>query len=573
MSTEKTKPIIGFVVSLISVIIIFLGSIMFLVLGAPLGGILGILFVTLIIIFARRGFLTTDKKAQQIYGGILVVIGLIVVGLIVMIVIGISLALGLTGIIAGFLSVIGGALISRGARSIMPSTRSQKTSPVRSIVSFAWRWLEIPLFGILGGVSAMTAFFLAAFLFDTATMLFVVAFVVGFLIASGGVWLSVSKMRPIKPRRVTLGALGVGVGAMLLLALVFSLTILQPWPSTVAAQQLPTVPAGVNYWNLSTGSHIAYLEVPAQGVAKATPFIFVGGGPGDEDVADASETQFFGQVAQLGYNVYFYDQVGAGLSARLADPAQYTLARHVADLEAIRAQIGAQQMILLGISWGGTLVANYIAAYPQNVAKAIFMSPGPINWFEWPNSGSDTYFLNNTAKQQVNQMFSSLSIELWLQLAMINPKAALSLVSNQEADAFGNTVGQLISPGLVYDPSHIPNQWRALNGNGFYDGVFAGNNAASIHPKVNPRTILSSDSTPTLIMTGSANFVSWAPTWQYKTTLPNSTLLYFQDAGHDIFLDQPQLCYASIQAFLLGTSLPIQPWTSSQPPSTYQGPP
>lgn len=570
MSTEKTKPIIGFVVSLISVIIIFLGSIMFLVLGAPLGGILGILFVSLIIIFARRGYLTTDKKAQQIYGAILVVIGLIVVGLIVMIVIGISLALGLTGIIAGFLSVIGGALISR-ARSIMPSVPSQKTSPVRSIVSFAWRWLEIPLFGILGGVSAMTAFFVAAFLFDTVTMLFAVAFVVGFLIASGGVWLSVRKMRPIKPRRVTLGALGVGVAAMLLLALVFSLTILQPWPSTVAAQQLPTVPAGVNYWDLSTGSHIAYLEVPAEGVAKATPFIFVGGGPGDEDAADASETQFFGQVAQLGYNVYFYDQIGAGLSARLADPAQYTLARHVADLEAIRAQIGAQQMILLGISWGGTLVANYIAAYPQNVAKAIFLSPAPINWFEWSNFGSDTYFLNNTAKQQVNQMFSAPSYELWYQLAIINPKAALSLVSNQEADAFDNTFTPLFLPGMVYDPSHIPNQ--SSLGNGFYDAVFAGNNAASIHPKVNPRTILSSDSTPTLIMTGSANFVSWAPTWQYKTTLPNSTLLYFQDAGHDIFLDQPQLCYASIQAFLLGTSLPIQPWTSSQPPSTYQGPP
>jgi pimeloyl-ACP methyl ester carboxylesterase len=572
MSTAKTKPVIGFVVSLISVIIIFLASILFLVIGAPLAGIIGILFVSLIMIFARRGYLTTNKKAQQIYGGILVVIGLIVIGLIAMIVLGISLALGLTGIIAGFLSVIGGALISR-AQPIMPSTPSQKTSPVHSIVSFAWRWLEIPLLGILGGVSAMTAFFVAAFLFNTATMLFVVAFIVGFLIASGGVWLSVRKMRPKKPRSVTLGALGVGVGAMLLLALAFSLTILQPWPSTVAAQQLPTVPAGVKYWDLSTGSHIAYLEVPAQGTAKATPFIFVGGGPGDEDAADTTETQFFGQVAQLGYNVYFYDQIGAGLSARLADPAQYTLARHVADLEAIRAQIGAQQMILLGISWGGTLAANYMAVYPQNVAKAIFMSPAPINWFEWSNFGSDTYFLNNTAKQRVNQMFSSLSIELWLQLAMINPKTALSLVSNQEADAFGNTVGQLLSPGLVYDPSHIPNQWASLNGNGFYDGVFAGNNAASIHPKVNPRTTLSSDSTPTLIMTGSVNFVSWTPTWQYKTTLPNSTLLYFQDAGHDLFLDQPQLCHASIQAFLLGTSLPIQPWTSSQPPSTYQGPP
>jgi proline iminopeptidase len=144
-------------------------------------------------------------------------------------------------------------------------------------------------------------------------------------------------------------------------------------------------------------------------------------------------------------------------------------------------------------------------------------------------------------------------------------------VSNQEADAWYNTVAQLLSPGDVYDPSHISNQ--SSLGNGYYDAIFASTNAASIHPKVNPRTILSSDSTPTLIMAGSANFVGWAPTWQYKTTLPDSTLLYFRDAGHVIFLDQPQLCYASIQAFLLGTSLPIQPWASSQPPSTYQGPP
>ena len=560
----------GFVVSLISVIIILLGAIMFFVSGVMLAGILGILLVSLIIIFARRGYLTASKKAHQIYGATLVVIGLVVVGLIVMLVIGISFALGLTGVIAGVLSVIGGALTSR-TRPTMPSTPPQETSPFRSMVSFAWRWLEIPLLGVLGGVSAMTAFFLGAFLFDTATMLFVVAFIVGFLVASGGAWLSVREMRPTRPRRVALGALGVGTGVMLILALLFSLTILAPWPSTVAARELPTVPAGVRYWNLSTGSHIAYLEIPAQGVAKATPFIFVGGGPGGEDVADASETQFFGQVAQLGYNVYFYDQIGAGLSARLDDPAQYTLARDVADLEAIRMETGAQQMILLGLSWGSTLVANYMAAYPQNVAKAIFLSPAPIDWFEWPNFGSDTYFLNNTARQQVNQIFSAPRYDLWYQLAMINPKAALSLVSNQEADAFYDTITPLILPSSVYDPSHLPHQF--LLGAGFYDAVFASNNAASIHPKVNPRTILSLDRTPTLIMTGSANFVRWAPTWQYKTTFPNSTLLYFQDAGHGIFLDQPQLCFASIQAFLLGTPLPIQPWTSSQPPSTFQGPP
>jgi proline iminopeptidase len=270
--------------------------------------------------------------------------------------------------------------------------------------------------------------------------------------------------------------------------------------------------------------------------------------------------------------VYFYDQIGAGLSARLADPAQYTLARDVADLEAIRVQIGAQQMILFGGSWGGTLVSNYMAAYPQYVAKAIFMSPAPINWFEWPNfTPGAVSRLNSTAQQQANQLFSTPSYELWNWLVLINPKAALSIVSNQEADAFFNYYLQLTSPGLVYDPSHESNQ--SVTGSGLYDNILTGNNAASINPKVNPITILSKDSTPTLIMTGSANFISWAPTYEYKIVFSNSTLLYFQDAGHVIFLDQPQLCYQSIQAFLQGTSLPIQPWTTYKTPSTYTGPP
>ena len=84
----------------------------------------------------------------------------------------------------------------------------------------------------------------------------------------------------------------------------------------------------MRYWTLSTGSHIAYLRVRAQGRASATPIILVGGGPGEEDVADSSQRQFFGQLATAGYDVYFYDQIGSGLSARLVDPGQYTLARH-----------------------------------------------------------------------------------------------------------------------------------------------------------------------------------------------------------------------------------------------------
>ena len=65
MSTAKTKPIIGYVVSLIGGLIILLAAIVYLATGNPVAGIVGIIFVILIIIFARRGYLATDKKRNS----------------------------------------------------------------------------------------------------------------------------------------------------------------------------------------------------------------------------------------------------------------------------------------------------------------------------------------------------------------------------------------------------------------------------------------------------------------------------------------------------------------------------
>ncbi len=282
----------------------------------------------------------------------------------------------------------------------------------------------------------------------------------------------------------------------------------------------------------------------------------VGGGPGEEDVADTSQTQFFGQLASEGYDVYFYDQIGSGLSARLADPGQYTLARHVADLEAIREKIGAQQVILMGASWGGTLVATYMATYPEHVAKAIFTSPAPINEAEWSDEGLITSRLSAAAQQQYHNTLYTPRFITWYLLGLINPKAAHTLVSDREAD--------------VCDPAHLPK--GQVQGYGFYDNIFTTTDAQHRHGNVNPRTRLSSNHTPTLILTGACNYIKWAVTWQYKATLPNSTLLYFPHAGHVIYLDQPTLYLASIRAFLLGTPLPLPPWTTARPPDTRIGP-
>ena len=68
----------------------------------------------------------------------------------------------------------------------------------------------------------------------------------------------------------------------------------------------------------------------------------------------------------------FYDQAGSGLSGFLPHLRDYTVARSVADLEAIRQKIGVDKMILIGHSWGSTLAASYMAKFRPTFPRSYF---------------------------------------------------------------------------------------------------------------------------------------------------------------------------------------------------------
>ena len=63
------------------------------------------------------------------------------------------------------------------------------------------------------------------------------------------------------------------------------------------------------------------------------------------------------------HQLLFYDQRGGGRSELLRDdPALFTMARHVADLEALRQRFGLQRMTLVAHSFGPAIAANDIFA-------------------------------------------------------------------------------------------------------------------------------------------------------------------------------------------------------------------
>lgn len=62
------------------------------------------------------------------------------------------------------------------------------------------------------------------------------------------------------------------------------------------------------------------------------------------------------------------------------------MARHVADLEAIRKTVGAPRLVLAGTGWGTTLATHYLLQFPDQVERPILESPGALWAPAWPET-------------------------------------------------------------------------------------------------------------------------------------------------------------------------------------------
>ena len=155
---------------------------------------------------------------------------------------------------------------------------------------------------------------------------------------------------------------------------------LLPVSSTGAIRQYSDL-KGVQtaYWQLKTGSHIAYYKMYADGgvAKKKYPILFLHGGPGA--YVRQLDIDFFKKFTQQGYDVYLYDQVGAGRSGLLPVP-QYSHKRNFRDAQAILDVIGADKYIMVAQSYGCSLLADLASDRISSlrIEKAVYCEPGVI---------------------------------------------------------------------------------------------------------------------------------------------------------------------------------------------------
>jgi proline iminopeptidase len=107
---------------------------------------------------------------------------------------------------------------------------------------------------------------------------------------------------------------------------------------------------------------------------RGAPLVLCHGGPGLWDMFGSLADSLAGDV-----RVVRWDQRGCGRSERRGP---YSVARSVADLDAVRAQPAVERVAVLGHSWGATLALRYALDHPDRVSALIYVSGTGLGW-DW----------------------------------------------------------------------------------------------------------------------------------------------------------------------------------------------
>jgi proline iminopeptidase len=269
---------------------------------------------------------------------------------------------------------------------------------------------------------------------------------------------------------------------------------------------------------------IAYETFGAQ--SAALPVIAVNGGPGLTH-AYMIMNDMWQQVARHRL-VVFYDQRGTGSSKRLAPGAPQTMDAQVADLDAVRAHLGLDQVALVGDSFGGWIVMAYTAAHPEHVAKLVLSdSPGPT-WKATthllPEAFPDVEAEGAAAEKQLGETDAAAR-------AGLNNHFLMMFWSTEHRDAYLAKAGANLDK-LGYEPAV---------GQAMSEGVGTSDFTADL-PKFR---------CPTLVVNGRFDMnVGPLTAWTLAHAIPGAKLVFFEESGHLPSYEEPEKYRTVLEEFL-----------------------
>jgi proline iminopeptidase len=307
------------------------------------------------------------------------------------------------------------------------------------------------------------------------------------------------------------------------------------------------------YWEMRGGYKIAYTHIPAAEPKQADPVIFLHGGPGG--YIHSAIIERMRELAQNGFEIHLYDQIGSGLSDRLPHPKDYSFGLHVENLhEIVTSKIAAKKCALIGHSFGALVAAHFGANYPELCSNIVFSSPGTLQPMPIGPSG-ETVFSDLAYPAPDSLKFIDAgdnwdtieSMTLTPRIIMANVCAMLFNIkwaSDRELDGLVNTMATKFTRYMVCDSSHVlPEE----GGGGGYSHIFS-----NWYEGVDdPRDKIREQSLRCLVLQGQCDQAGFGTAYEY-VDLFRGRYVFIEDAGHIIWWDQPDRYVTEISEFLAG---------------------
>jgi proline iminopeptidase len=265
--------------------------------------------------------------------------------------------------------------------------------------------------------------------------------------------------------------------------------------------------------------------------------VMIHGGPGMDMgymVAD------FAPLAEH-HRLLYYDQRGGGRSELLGDDAAlYTMARHVADLEALRRHFGLERMTLVAHSFGPAVAASYAIAHPDRVARMIFIGPVP------PRAG-------DLWKRYEATMESQLTADERAQLTRLED----AMVRGPDPVAACRAYWAIAVKPRVARPelaSKVTGDFCSAGADAIRAGMgIAGPHTLTSLGEWDFRPGLAAVKAPTLIVHGELEAIPMDLVEEWTTALPAARLVKVPGASHFPYVERPDLVWPAIETFLQTT--------------------
>ena len=253
------------------------------------------------------------------------------------------------------------------------------------------------------------------------------------------------------------------------------------------------------------------------------------GGPG-------FSSRYFGDLAGLGdsFTLVLLNPRGTEGSDRPADPRAYATEEYVGYLEELRAHLGLERLLLLGHSHGGVVAQAYAATHPDRVEKLVLAST--LARFAEEQTAAMEAGMNAKADEPwYADALAALEAE---QEGRFESDEELADLALREFPFYFARYGDAKRAYLEELRGEIP----------VADALLLFNN--EVFTTFDLRPELAKITAPTLVITGSEDFITGPVCAADFAAIPNATTVTLPGSGHFTFVEARDRFRDEVTGFL-----------------------